>query len=85
MMLYDLYQEKCLQLIDRIKKSKSDKTAYTQACYDLADLKVNYYSQFRNYPECSKLAKFYNSQLGFALWERAEVVDKLHDLGIEIA
>ena len=84
MMLYDLYQEKCLQLIERIKKSKSDKKAYTQACYDLADLKVTYYGQF-HYPDCSKLAKFYDAQLGFALRERAEIVDKLHDLGIEIA
>lgn len=84
MMLYDLYQEKCLQLIDRIKKSKSDKKAYTQACYDLADLKVTYYGQF-NYPDSNKMAKFYDAQFSTALWERAEIVDKLHDLGIEIA
>lgn len=84
MMLYDIYQEKCLHLIDRIKKSKSDKKEHTQACYDLADLKVNYYGQF-NYPEGSKMGKFYDEQLSHALWERAEIVDKLHDLGIEIA
>jgi hypothetical protein len=31
------------------------------------------------------MAKYYDAQLGSALRERAEIVDKLHDLGIEIA
>ena len=82
-MLYDAFQEKCLQLFDRIEKAETEKVK-TQACYDLADLKVAYYGQF-HYPDCSTLAKFYDEQLSFALLERAEIVDKLHDLGIEIA
>lgn len=84
MMLYDIYQEKCIQLIERIKKSKSDQKAYTQARHELADLKVTYYVQFQ-YSECSKMGKFYEAQLGVALKERAKIVDELHDLGIEIA
>ena len=82
-MLYDAFQEKCLQLFDQIEKAETEK-AKTQACYDLADLKVPYNGKF-HYPDCSKLAKFYDGQLSFALLERAEIVDKLHDLGIEIA
>lgn len=83
--LYDKFQSDCIKLIEKIKTAK-DQKSYTQACYDLADEKVQYYLQFEHkYPECSNLSKFYQSQLGFALRERAEIVDKLHDLGVEIA
>ena len=87
MILYDIYQEKCLKLIETIKRAKTSgaKAAYEMACYDLADYKVEYYSQFEDrYTECSKLGKFYADQLGVALRERADVVDQLHDLGVEI-
>lgn len=88
MFLYDIYQEKCHALIEAIKTAKNSGTEgeYEKACYDLADLKVQYYSQFENmHPECSTIGKFYNHQLGVALRERATVVDQLHDLGVEIS
>jgi hypothetical protein len=87
MFLYDIYQENCLKLIEAIKTAKNSgaKGAYEMACYDLADYKVQYYSQFENmHTECSKIGKFYAHQLGAALRERAEVVDQLHEIGIEI-
>ena len=88
MFLYDIYQEHCHMLIEAIKTAKQSgvKADYEKACYDLADYKVQYYSQFENmHTECSKIGKFYAHQLGVALRERAEVVDQLHDLGIEIS
>ena len=88
MILYDIYQETCLKFIEAIQRAKNSgaKGAYEMACYDLADYKVQYYSQFEDrYTECSKLGKFYADQLDVALRERATVVDQLHDLGVEIS
>lgn len=82
MFLYDAYQEGCHKLIENIKAAKTA-ADIANACYELADYKVTYYSQFIDlHPECSKLGKFYEDQLRVALLERADAVDMKYDAGL---
>ena len=84
MFLYDTYQEGCHKLIEKIKAAKTA-VETANACYELADYKVTYYSQFIDlHPECSVLGKFYKDQLRVALLERAYAVDMKYDTGLII-